>query len=136
MAAKSCFPDYHPPELYSPPGLVPYLAIPSLSLLSPPELPAHNKATLTSLKHPHPLSPVSIVSTAASSALQVQAIAFTMPAKIVAALALALCASSAVAQTNYSDVDIGALDIGLKSMYHVLWSTVHCGSYRACIAQC
>jgi hypothetical protein len=76
------------------------------------------------------------VSTAASSALQVQAIAFTMHAKIAAAVALALCASSAVAQTNYSDVNIGALDLGLKSMYHVLWAIVHCGSYRACIAHC
>jgi hypothetical protein len=76
------------------------------------------------------------VSTAASTARQVQAIAFAMHAKIAAAVSLALCASSAVAQTNYSDVDIAALDIGLKSMYHALWAIIHCGSCRACIAHC
>lgn len=57
-----------------------------------------------------------------------------MHAKIVAAVAVALCASSVVAQTNYSDVDIGALDIGLKSMYYV--ANFQGGSYRACTVHC
>lgn len=41
-----------------------------------------------------------------------------MYSKTAATVALALLASSAVAQLNDSSVDIGAIDIGTKSMLH------------------